>query len=263
MIELRNGNLNSVSLVEGRGSRLLVVRRPKAVTDVARTMVQVFTEHAAEGFFDNPSSQIRLRSPLEQVIFAQKLRQQSVPTPAVFLGKRGEQLLDYVPDADDLFDLWLKQDLRAPHASSKILKAVMMAHEEDLVLGDSTGKNELVTKDADIVLIDFDIELLGTEAREFEFANLIYRLSRAAHRGGYRQLPVLGEVCKNALLGVDIRRLYDQNVLLKYLQQFIGLSSPRGMERLNGMTPLVQPKYSAELFTFLADVLKYSMSKSK
>lgn len=261
MIELQSGNLNEVSLIEGRGNRLLVLRKPQPRANADKTIAQVMVEHLREGFLDNSSSLIGIRSPVEQVTFAQRLRQNGIPTPAVSLGQRGEQLIDYIPNADKLFDLWLKQDPRAPYATPKILRAVMMVHEADLVLGDSTGKNELVTPEAEVALIDFDIKLSGSEVREFEFANLIYRLSRAAHRGDPRQLPVLGEICKDILSGHQVRNLYNQNILLRYTQRFLELSSEEGAAKLQGMTPILQPEYSAELFTFLIDVLKSSIHR--
>lgn len=263
MIELQSGNLNRVSLIEEKGNRLLVLRKPQPRVDVAKTITQVMVEHSVEGFLDNPSSRIWMRSSIEQVTFAQRLRQNGIPTPAVFLGQTGEQLIDYIPNTEKLFDLWLKQDPRVPYVTPKILQAVMMAHEVNLVLGDSTGKNELVTPKAEVALIDFDIRLSGPEAREFEFANLIYRLSRAAHRGNPRQLPVLGEICKDILSGHQVRNLYDRTTLLRYMQRFVELSSEEGTAKLHGMTPIIQPEYSAELFTFLIDVLKYSIHRSK
>lgn len=263
MIELKDGNLNTVSLIEGRGNRLLVLRKPQPSVNTDKTTARVIDEHSAEGFFDNPASRIGMRSLTEQVTFAQRLRQNGIPTPAVSLGERGEQLIEYIPDTEKLFDLWLKQDPRAAYATPKILKAVMMAHEADLVLGDSTGKNELVTPEAEITLIDFDIRLFGPEAREFEFANLMYRLSRAAHRGNPRQLPILGEICKDILSGRRVRTLYNRNVLLWYMYRFVELSTEEGAAKLRGMTPIIQLKYSAELFSFLIDVLKYSLRQSE
>lgn len=138
-----------------------------------------------------------------------------------------------------------------------------MAHEVDLVPGDVTGKNELVTPEAEVALIDFDIKLSGSEAREFEFANLMYRLSRAAHRGSPRQLPVLGEICKNMLYSRQVAALYDLNVLLRYMRRFAWLSSEEGSTKLHGMTPIIRPEYSAELFYFLIDVLEYSIHQSE
>lgn len=183
MIELVQGNLNEVHLIEGRRGQVLILRKPQPEVARRRTMDQVTREHAIEGFLDNPLSGIRMRTVSEQVAITQVLRQNNIPTPTAFLTDSGDHVIEFVPDAEKLFDLWFRQDRRACQATPLVLRAVMDAHEVDLVLGDSTGKNELITPEAGIALIDFDMKLLGPEAREFEFANLIYRLSRAAHRG--------------------------------------------------------------------------------
>jgi hypothetical protein len=263
MIELDQGNLNRVRLIEGRNRRLLVLRTPQPKAKVASTMTQVIDENLAEGFFGNPNNQIGIRSLSEQVIFAQRLQQIGVPTPATTLNQAGEQLITYIPDSNRLFDLWLRQDPRAPYATARIFEIVMRAHELDLVPGDRTGKNELVTPEAETHLIDFDLKLAGPEAREFEFANLMYRLSRAAHRGNPKQLSTLGEICKDALSGQQVRVLYDLDTLLRYAHRFVELSSEKGNAKLNGMTPIIQPEYSAELFSFLIDVIKYSIHRSE
>ncbi|MBI2597458.1 hypothetical protein HYW41_04840 [Candidatus Daviesbacteria bacterium] len=263
MIELKSGNLNEVSLVEGRDSHLLVLRKPQSRANIARTMAQVMVEHEFEGFFDNPSSRIGMRSPVEQVTFAQRLRYHGIPTPGTFLRQTGEQLIDYIPDVEKLYDLWLKQDPRAADTTPEVFRVVMMAHEEDLVPGDVTGKNELVTPEAEVALIDFDIRLFGPEAREFEYANLMYRLSRAAHRGSPRQLPVLGDICKDTLCSRQVRSLYDRTTLLRYMHRFAWLSTGEGSAKLHGMTPIIRPEYSAELFHFLIEVLECSIHQSE
>ncbi len=263
MVEIQSGNLNEVSLVEGKGNRLFILRRPKSGPDVTRVMKQVAYEHSVEGFFSNPSSRISLRSYKDQVGFSQRLLQNDIPTPSATLLPTNEQLIDFVPNSEKLFDLWLNQDPRAPYATPIILQAVMDAHEANLVLGDSTGKNELVTPEARIMLIDFDIKLSGAEAREFEFANLIYRLSRAAHRGNPKQLSNLGEIIKDELTGHKARSLYDLHTLLRYMQRFFALSSKEGETELNGMTPIIRPEHSAELFSFLIDVLNFSIHRTE
>lgn len=257
-IELPRGRLNEVAVVEGPKNKLLVSRSPQSPVEVQRTLCEARSELIAQGFtFD----QIRLRSFTEQVDFSERLRQIGFPTPPASLGKEGEQLVEYIPGTEKLFDLWLKQDPRAAYATPKTIQALMLAHTENLVVGDRTGKNELVTADAEVALIDFDFQLLGPYAREFDIATLMYRVSRAAHRGNPRQLPVLGEIYKDILSSRQVEILYDREVLLRYMNRFVELSSEEGRAALPYMTPTIRPQYSAELFDFLIDVLKCSLDK--
>jgi hypothetical protein len=57
-----------------------------------------------------------------------------------------------------------------------VIDHLLLAHQKDVVLGDRWTPNTIVTPDGDFREIDFDIELSGRYAKEFELSQLLYSL---------------------------------------------------------------------------------------
>lgn len=255
-IKLKPGNLNKVELYQGINNQLFVHRRPQSPEKIAETMNQVMAEFSIEKFLDNPVSGVRLRSAEEQAELARQLQAQAIPTPTIYPFGENEQKIEYIPHTDSLYNLWLQRSNLASIATPTLLEAIILAHTHNIIPGDRTGKNDLVKPDGSVILIDFDIEMYGPDVKEFEFANLIFRLSRAVHRGGIDQLSLFHEICSYALINSTTRQLYNSRILKKYFSRFAELSTPDGAKQLVGMTPLIDPIHSAVFFQSLTDMVQ-------
>lgn len=257
MSELVAGMLNKVSLV-ATSDRLMVLRSSQPDHAVDQTLERVRGEYFLEGF----RGSFRLRTSFEQLGISSQLKKLNLPTPTAYMAGMSSQLIDYIPNTEKLADLWLKKDDRALPATEKVLKALMQAHEAGVLPGDRSGKNELVTPEGDIHLIDFDLDLKGSDRTEFDMANFMYLVSRKVNNGQPEQIPEVTELYKEVLSSARGRRIYNPSVMLRYMKTFADLSTPQGVARLSTMTPIADPAPSREMFVFLGEVLGYEQKRT-
>ena len=61
-------------------------------------------------------------------------------------------------------------------ATKNVLDNILLSHKHNIVYGDRWAKNTIIKPDESITEIDFDIELTGKIAREFEMSQLLYHI---------------------------------------------------------------------------------------
>lgn len=165
------GELNVNSFIAGPNSTLLLQKKPKDNPFILRSIAH---EYNSIGFI-NQGGKFRKRAPQEQIRFVEYAASQGLrvlPPTLVSAGiayypflDQAKTLDDYLPDASD-------EDLfRTVHQLFSDLKK---AHDKNIIYGDRWSRNILVAPGLGVVNVDFDIEISGRPAKEFEVAQAAY-----------------------------------------------------------------------------------------
>jgi hypothetical protein len=140
----------------------------------AKELPFITAEFEHVGFLNNPGNGFRLRSPHEQAVFSEKLHAAGLSVPLMHYSTSEFLLMDFYPNTTTQADLWRLAPQRALNSTKDILQGLALAHKEDLILGDRWGKNELISPNQEVSFVDFDIELFGPQAKEFELAMFLF-----------------------------------------------------------------------------------------
>jgi hypothetical protein len=81
---------------------------------------------------------------------------------------------------------------------------IYKAHKAGIVYGDRWSENILITPKRNIVNIDFDIEIFGSFAREFEVAQVAYYILAGAKA---KVVPQLAKLLSVPFANLDIRQV--------------------------------------------------------
>jgi hypothetical protein len=166
------GELNTNELMVDTSGLVLLKRVPKENTIILRSIAH---EYHNIGFAD-AGGKFRRRTPEEQAKFAEYAALQGlrVVPPIMKDGKityfpfltQAKTLDKYLPEASDeetaqtIYQLFT--DMRKAH------------NEKGVIYGDRWSKNILIDPNAGAMHIDFDIEISGHPAKEFDVAQLTY-----------------------------------------------------------------------------------------
>lgn len=165
------GELNTNLLVKDASGRSLLKRIPKENPHILRSIEH---EYHNIGFTDN-GGRFRRRTPEEQVFFVRSaaLKGLKVLPPTATEGE--VSYLPYFHRAKTL-DEFLPSATRdqAVFVTYQLFEDIWKAHNLGIIYGDRWSRNILVSPDFNITHIDFDIEISGPPAREFEVAQLAY-----------------------------------------------------------------------------------------
>lgn len=170
------GNLNR--MVPVRWEReLYLLRLPKTAAEVRPTHDALAAEYAGLGF-TGLGGRYRFRTLTEQVRFSRQCQALGLSL-AVLERLDGLTLIKYQPGMRlSHYGRFLEAD---PVVTVGFLDSVVATHRQGMVMGDRWTPNVLVTPTGDVVNIDFDIELSGSGAREFELAQAIHYGSQSAN----------------------------------------------------------------------------------
>lgn len=166
------GELNTNKLVIGSSGLILLERVPKENKTI---LGSIANEYHIIGFTD-AGGKFRRRTPEEQAKFAEYAALQGlrVVPPIIKEGNttyfpfldQAKTLDKYLPEASDdetaqtIYQLFA--DMRKAH------------NEKGVIYGDRWSKNILIDPNAGAMHIDFDIEISGRPAKEFDIAQITY-----------------------------------------------------------------------------------------
>lgn len=175
-VVIPQGNLNRMVPVHYK-SRLYLLRLPRTIEEVTPTHEALAIEYEGLGFTALGGG-YRFRTLTEQVEFVQRCQ-------ALGLGVGRLERWDGLTIARYEPGIRLSHYNRMAEADAGVtlhfLDTVVLAHREGVVLGDRWTPNALVTPVGDVVHVDFDINLSGPVAREFELSQAIYYGSQSAN----------------------------------------------------------------------------------
>ncbi len=205
------GELNVHSFVRRLPDRVELMRFPKKNNEILRSIAN---EYHGVGF-TSQGGRFRRRRPQEQVAFTRYAASQGlrVLEPS-FVNAKGVSYFPFLVQAKTLDD-YLPT---APTDDSnrivfQIYDDLRRAHQTNIIYGDRWFKNMLVTPTFGAMHIDFDIEISGHAAKEFEVAQVTYYTLLAA---GDR--PVISLVAEMLSRG---RNLYNHSTMMSFLQQHV------------------------------------------
>lgn len=167
------GNLNYIRAytdVQGR-KYLLRLENPQGRRKELPFITAEF-EHVR--FLSKPGHSFKLRTIPQQAEISRRIKALGIVTPEIYCFTDKLMLLELYEDAIHQADLWQKDPHKAEVSTVAILDWLVKIHNHDIVLGDRWGKNELILPDGTISFVDFDIELSGSQTKEFELSMFIY-----------------------------------------------------------------------------------------
>lgn len=213
------GNFNKSTLLDSINGKTYIVRHENPESR-NQELPYVEAEYRGVGFLDNLQNGFRLRSSEEQYVFTSYLENLGISIVHPIYAEADTQLIEYYPDTKSLADLWIRKDKTSIYATETVINALLSAHMQGVVLGDRWGPNELVSKEKGVIFIDFDIEIWGPEAREFELASLLYFTSFFAQSCNPSMLKNLRELYKKLLLNPSLNGIYNQDILNSYIRSY-------------------------------------------
>ncbi len=173
-MSVNQGFLNRIQVwADKRGRKYLSRGRND---DPSEVLENLHEEYSSNGFLKKAGA-YRLRSPREQLHFvanARKARLRVVPFVGVI---DGDLVMPLIAGSDMKTHVNAVKNERALlHAMRPVLSDITAAHAptRNVVYGDRWLKNILVGRGARIHHVDFDIEISGPFAREYEVAQYLY-----------------------------------------------------------------------------------------
>lgn len=170
--------------------REFLTRNPKDTTQ------EIIKKNAHEyhfiGFTDF-GGQFRRRTSAEQVHFAANAAKQGLRVlPPSYIDDKGIPYYRFLNDAKALDEfLSSASDMNVDKTITELMVDLHLAHSKGIIYGDRWTPNILATPQTGLVHIDFDVEIYGQYAREFEVAGVVYH---ALCAGRYRALPVMSKI---------------------------------------------------------------------
>lgn len=166
--QVLEGGLNTNHILSDPKGQLYVWRRQK---DNPSVLTKISEEFNQTGFL-SLGGHYRFRTPQEQVEFMENATQLGLKSIAPLYTDGYGILLPFIDGVP--FDAYLRQGNIT--ASSNALDNLHRSHELNVVYGDRWVKNTMVIADEDIIELDFDIELQGSSAKEFELTQTLYHM---------------------------------------------------------------------------------------
>jgi len=166
--EVLQGTLNYNFVFSDRNGNLYVWRTPKEHPEI---LPQIHQDLLGTGFLTNGGS-YRFRTIKEQINFMEKARRLNLRNTVAIYADEFGILLPFIPGTP--YDTYLRRG--GITATRNVLDNIIAAHRQNIVYGDRWAKNTIVQPSKSIVEIDFDIELMGENAQEFELAQLLYHI---------------------------------------------------------------------------------------
>lgn len=216
---ISQGNFNRNTLLKAADDRIYIVRRENQQARETE-WPYILAEYDGVGFLDNPQNGFRLRSSAEQCEFVLQLKKQGIPAPNAYYVEEGIQLIEYNNGAVNLAELWEQLDGRALDATQNVLYQLVDAHTKGIVIGDRWGPNELITPEGKVLFVDFDIQIRGPEAKEFELASLLYFVTYFAQTSLPLPPVELKQAYKIFLRHLEHNSLYDLAILNRYISHY-------------------------------------------
>lgn len=213
------GNFNSNTLFDDAQGRTYILRQENPIGR-REELPYVIDEYSAVGFLDNPDNGFRLRNSEEQYLFSRSLAVQGVNSVVPIFADKDKQIVPYIHEAQSIADVWISDPERALIATERAIVKLGQAHSDGIVIGDRWGPNELVTLDGDILFVDFDIEIWGPEAKEFELSSLLYFVSYFAQKNSGSDMKRLRDLYSQYINDEHFVEHYDEDILKRYISRY-------------------------------------------
>lgn len=179
------GELNTNFVVRGFDNHTFLRREPY---DNPSLMRSIWYEYAFMGFFKYGGN-FRRREKEEQYGFSQRAYELGLRVLSPHLDDRGTVYYPFL-DENKTLDRYLTVSDRVSceKVTFQSLTDLRRAHELGIIYGDRWPPNILVSPYWGLVNVDFDIELSGKCAMDFEIAQVVYYTIQA---GKEKVIPVL------------------------------------------------------------------------
>ncbi len=162
------GTLNYIFVFSDQNGHLYTWRRPKSQPKI---LPQIHKDLLGTGFLTNGGS-YKFRTIKEQANFMEKARQSNLSSLVPIYADEFGLLSPFIEGTP--YDKYLLSG--GITATKNVLDNIILSHRQNVVYGDRWTKNTIVKPNEAIVEIDFDIELMGEFAQEFEMAQLLYHI---------------------------------------------------------------------------------------
>lgn len=184
------GELNTNIFVVNDSSELFLKRVPK---DNQQILHSIENEYNFLGFIPN-GGKFRRRSTSEQTAIAQRAAMAGLRVlPPV--SQEGDVSYYRFLEGAQTLDEYLP--IASPEDSTKtvlqIFDDLKKAHSQGIIYGDRWSHNMLITPQLGLINVDFDIEISGRPAIEFEVAQAAYYTLSA---GREKVIPILAQVLR-------------------------------------------------------------------
>lgn len=166
--DILQGYLNYIFIFSDRQGSFYTWRTQKEHPEI---LPKIHQDLIGTGFLTNGGS-YKYRTLSEQVNFMKLTHQLNLHALTVIYADNFGILSPFIPGIT--YHKYLL--LGGITATKNVLDNILVSHKYNIVYGDRWAKNTIVKEDESIVEIDFDIELTGDIAQEFEMAQLLYHI---------------------------------------------------------------------------------------
>lgn len=181
--------------------RRVLHRFPKENTTILKSIAHEYHEIG----FTQVGGRFRRRSQDEQIRFTKRCAEAglSVLPPFADEGSHVENIFLENAETMDIF-LAHATDEETALFTHGLYMDMYKAHKAGVVYGDRWSENILITPKRNIVNIDFDIEIFGSYAREFEAAQVAYYILAGAKA---KVVPQLARLLSVPYANLDMRQV--------------------------------------------------------
>jgi hypothetical protein len=177
--KLTPGDTNAVELVTDTQGALYVKKTPNTGSFNLLTLFDHVgkLEYPKVGFTESGGT-VEFRSYPEQAAFSKLAAENGIAVNVPVYADKETLITPYTPGID------LEQHTLNGEISGiqPALRSLYDAHTKDIYMGDRWPINIIVNEESTITHIDFDIEIGGPPAAEFEIAQLLYAVSGVSSR---------------------------------------------------------------------------------
>lgn len=219
--EVLQGTLNYIFLFSDQNNNLYTWRTPKEHPEI---LPQIHKDLLGTGFLTN-GGRYKFRTLKEQVNFMERAGKAKLQTLVPVYADKFGILSPFVQGTP--YDQYLR--LGGITATKNVLDNIMQAHQQNIVYGDRWTKNTIVRADDSIVEIDFDIELMGENAQEFEMAQLLYHILFFSNR----RIEMLKFLQNYFQIDQRIAQ-HDLSVVKKFLSNYVNYFQDKPVEGISG-----------------------------
>lgn len=177
-MSVNQGFLNRIQVWADRKGRKYLSRGQN--DDTREVMENLHEEYSFNGFLKKDGA-YRLRSPREQLQFVAQARKAHLRVVPFVGVKDGDLVMPFIAGNDMKTHLnAVKNERSLLRAMRPVINDITAAHapSRKMIYGDRWLKNILIGRSGAIHHVDFDIEISGPHAREYELAQFFYSTIR-------------------------------------------------------------------------------------
>lgn len=220
--DVLQGYLNYIFVFSDRKGNLYTWRTQKSHPEI---LPKIHQDLIGTGFLTNGGS-YKYRTLEEQANFMNKARQLNLRALSAIYADKFGILSPFIQGIT--YHKYLL--LGGITATKNVLDNLILSHKHNIVYGDRWAKNTIVKQDESIVEIDFDIELTGEIAQEFEIAQLLYHILLFSSRRK-EMLKFIGNYLRDNQIKLAQYRIF---VVEKILSNYASYFAEQPCEGISG-----------------------------